>query len=371
MSERKNKKVTHIYKDFFPPTVGGIEKYLSFLAECVSQHGFDVEVFTSSRRLRSFYETLNKVKIRRLSEIIRVFSNPILPTLPMEFFRAKTDIFHFHFPYPFADFSYLISRLHKNDKIVVTYHSDVVRQKSLMPIYLPFFVVFFSKVTKIIVTTKKYAETSVYLKPFLKKCVEIPLFVDTELYKFSEKSYEIKKQFGKKVVLFCGVPRYYKGLEYLIEAMESVDATLVIVGASLGEVKKFAKKMKKAEKKIRPVGWIDEASLPDYLSMCDVFVMPSTERSEAFGLSLLEAMACSKPCITTSLGTGTDVVNRDGMTGFVVKPKSAEELAEKINLLLSDDNLRYTMGTKSRQIVEKEYSKEVVLPKILNLYNSL
>ena len=127
---------------------------------------------------------------------------------------------------------------------------------------------------------------------------------------------------------------------------------------------------RKLQKKVTFLGEIDNQSLVNYLYASEVFVLPSIFRSEAFGISMLEAMACGVPVISTELGTGTSFVNLHQKTGLVVKPADAESLADALKILLSDSALRMTLGQNAKQRVENLFTHDIMLNKIMEIYHS-
>jgi glycosyltransferase involved in cell wall biosynthesis len=116
---------------------------------------------------------------------------------------------------------------------------------------------------------------------------------------------------------------------------------------------------------------IHDDALPAYYQACDIFVLPASQRSEAFGTVLLEAMACGKPQVSTELGTGTSWVNQHGETGLVTPAADPAALVAAIGRLLADDALRVRMGQAARRRVETEFSDAMMLQRIEALYREL
>jgi rhamnosyl/mannosyltransferase len=271
----------------------------------------------------------------------------------------KADILHFQLPCPTAMLSYFLAR--PKGKIVVSYQSDIVRQKWAIGLYKPLLNKFLKRADYIIASSPNYIETSPFLRRYKDKTVVIPNGTDINKFYSSDPK--------EPVILFVGKLRYYKGLNYLIEAMQNIDARLNIIGTGSEELKlkKLTNKLG-LNNRINFLGNIPENKLPLYYANCSIFVLPACERSEAFGIVQLEAMASSKPVISTKLGTGLDWVNQDGITGITVPPKDPNALASAINKLLGDENLRKTLGQNTRSKVEKEFSKDLMLKRIHELY---
>ena len=227
---------------------------------------------------------------------------------------------------------------------------------------------------RIIATSPKYIDTSPFLQNFRDKCSVIPLGIDIERFNNPDTSpaYEIRKRYdGSEILLFVGRLRYFKGLRYLIEAMEHIDARLLIIGT--GPEESALKSMasgKNSSGKIIFLGDVSDQELPAYYAASDIFVLPSSHRSEAFGTVLIEAMASGKPVISTELGTGTSFININGETGFVVSPRSPESLSLAIRNLLKDAELRLRMGRNARERA-KEFSRDITSESVLKLYREV
>jgi rhamnosyl/mannosyltransferase len=181
-----------------------------------------------------------------------------------------------------------------------------------------------------------------------------------------------RSQHGARLVLFVGVLRYYKGLGVLLQAMTKVQGELLIVGR--GEestaLATRAKQLSIADR-VHFLGEISESRLRILRHACDVFVLPSLDRCEAFGIAQLEAMACGKPVVCSDLPTGVRFVNQHGVTGLLVPPGNPEALAEALNRLLDDPGLRDRMGRAARERVEREFRAERMISSTLEVYREV
>jgi len=179
----------------------------------------------------------------------------------------------------------------------------------------------------------------------------------------------IQRRFPGPRVLFVGRLRYYKGLDYLISAMEQVEAQLLVVGD--GRQRAALERQahgSPAARRIHFLGDVPQAELPSYYAAADVLALPSSHRSEAFGLVLLEAMACGTPVVSTELLTGTSYTNRDGETGWVVPPRDANALADALRACLADPERGRMMGARGRQRVQTEFGAELMVERVLQVY---
>jgi rhamnosyl/mannosyltransferase len=258
--------------------------------------------------------------------------------------------------------------------VVVTYHSDIIRQEFLLGFYRPFLRSFLSRTRVIMPTSMAYARSSPYLAEFLDKCEIVPLGIDTRLFdsvaeKMQSEIEKIRGVFGPEFLLFVGKLRYYKGLQFLIEAMRGIETPLVIIGSGPMEndLKALAANYDVTDK-VRFVGEVTESDLAVFYHACSMLVLPSVYRSEAYGLVQIEAHACGKPVVSTRLGTGVEFVNMDGKTGLVVSPASSAALMKAINELMADPERRSRMGEFARQRARTEFDLEHMFAKVEAVY---
>ncbi len=362
-------KILQIYKDFYPPIVGGIEGHINVLSKGLNKNGISVTVLVSNTNKGMIRECIDGIKVIKAPEFGRISSAPINPTFPqlLNELAKDSDLLHFHLPNPTSVISYLSCGIKR--PIIITYHSDIVRQEKLYFLYKPLEELFFPKIDRIIATSPNYIETSNILKKYKDKCSVIPLGVSIE--RFTSVNLidveKVKQIYKKPIVLFIGKFRYYKGLHLLLEAMKKVDALLVVIGNGDSKIQYncFCKD------KIVFLGEVDDETVNLYLNACDLLVLPSVLRSEAYGLVLIEAMACGKAVISTELGTGTSFVNINGETGLVVPANSANELTKAINKLLNDPDLRQKLGSNGKERVKKYFTDDKMVSDTIKLYENV
>ncbi len=337
--------ILHIYKDYFP-VQGGIENHVRLLAEGQVARGHQVTVLVTSRGRHTSRELMNGVQVIKAARLATIASTPLSVSLFAEAARQRPDITHLHFPYPLGEMAYYFCghSAHGRGPAVLSYHSDIIRQARLLRIYSPLMHRVLRSVQRIIVTSPNYLASSPVLSEFRSKCTVVPLAIDIGRFQHIDRqaAQDVRERYGGgPLLLFVGVLRYYKGLRYLLEAMPQIPARLLIVGEGpLGEALRAQAQELALGDKVIFLGRIADEQLPAYYRAADVFVLPASERSEAFGLVQLEAMTCGLPVVCTELGTGTSFVNRDGESGLVVPPRDPPALARAINALLADDSLR-------------------------------
>jgi len=372
---RMNKKhIVLVYKDFYPPVKGGIEYHLADIVSGLRGR-FDFTVLVQDKGVLPSKEEINGATVIRTGEILRVQSAPISPSLVPYFRRLKPDIWHFHLPNPTAYIAYLLARPRKS-RILVTYHSDIVRQKVLGCLNMPLLLAFLNKSQRILATSPQYAKSSLVLRMFKDKVKVLPLGIEPPAFIRSHvilaQALEIKKRLDKPIIVFVGKLRYYKGLPYLLKAMTYIDAHLIIVGdgAMRDELEGQITSLN-IKDKVTFEGEVNDERKWAILLSGDVFCLPSTQRSEAFGLAQVEAQLAGLPVVTTEIGTGTTFVTIDKLTGLVVPPCQSIPLAKAINLLLASEELRHKFGEAGRERAEKEFSLSKMIERLEVQYREL
>ncbi len=329
-------KILHVYKDFYPPVPGGVERYIHDVTTFMSSRGHECTVLVASgkpsvRERRRFHGDCEIVESPCLC---RILSNPVCPDLHLAMRRLQEeksfDLVHFHHPLPTAVFAWMAARL--DIPHIVTYHSDIVRQAALVPLIEPFLWPFLERAATVIATSPAYVESSIFLEK-LSNVKVVPLGVDTGRF-CPGPSAEPPGYF-----LFVGRFRRYKGIPTLLEAWKGMPgARLVMVGAGPldGAVRNASID---SGSMIDPVGEVSDGRLVELYRGATALLLPSTERSEAFGTVQIEAMACGTPVISTRIRTGVPWVNEDGISGITVPPGDAEALRQAVSAM-SDTGLR-------------------------------
>jgi len=361
-------KILHVYKDYFP-VVGGIENHIKLLAEKQAEDGHQVTVLVTSPGAKTTEELSQGVRVIKAARLATLASTPLSLSLPWHLWKQHPDVTHLHFPYPVAEVSqYLLGR---SRATVLTYHSDVVRQRHILRVYRPLMLRALAKVDRIIVTTPKYLQSSPVLQLFQPKCSVVPFGIDRHRFlSVDQKAVQaLRRRYGGgPLLLFVGVLRYYKGVNYLLEAMPQVSARLLVVGDGPMRTtwEAQARDLGLGDKVVF-VGRVSDEELPIYYHAADIFVLPASERSEAFGLVQVEAMSSGLPVVSTELGTGTSYVNCHGESGLVVPPRDPQALAEALNCLLRDEALRQRLA-KGALARSEFFSLERMMRDIYRVY---
>jgi glycosyltransferase involved in cell wall biosynthesis len=343
----------------YAPTIGGIETVAKNLAEGLQQiPGVEMEVLVCHNKPR-ITEMVDGVIVHRSHSWVTLLSMP----LSLDFFllfrklSPHADLIILHHPFPLGFLAYLLFARKK--PMVVYYHSDIVRQKLTGRLALPLIYTTLRQAKKIFASGNRVIKNSPVLQRYENKCIAMPYGLSLERFVLTDsvqaEVLKIKAKINTPLVLSIGRLVYYKGFEYLIEAMASVPATLHIMGAGPLQAK-LEQKIVELDlgdrvKIIAPV----EDLVPHYFA-ADIFVLASVAPSEAFGLVQVEAMAASTPVINTDLPTTVPELSVHGLTGFTVKPLDVVGLAAAIQQLLSNEALRRQFSDSARARAVQEYS---------------
>ncbi|RLG11868.1 glycosyl transferase family 1 [Candidatus Pacearchaeota archaeon] len=370
-------KVLHIGK-YYPPVFGGIERATFDIVEELNKRDIKTDVICFNSKNKYVEDEFNNYKV------FRVKTNFILASAPISFqifIKLKQivesgnyDILHFHHPNPIANLALFFCNL-KNKKLVVHWHSDIIKQKILLKFYKPFQNWLLKKADIIIGTSPNYIKHSEHLKKFKNKCIAIPFGIK-KLEVNSKKVKEIKTYYKNKKIIFA-LGRYvsYKGFKYLIEAGKYLNENTIILIGGDGPLRNFYEKLIKKlslQNRVKLVGNIPQEELGSYYEACDIFCLPSVEKNEAFGLVLLEAMSFGKPIVATNiLGSGVPWVNQHGITGINVEPRDPKALAEAINIILNNKEMYKKFSQNALKRYKNEFTLEKEIEKIIKLYLKL
>jgi len=368
--------ILHVYKDYFP-ILGGIENHVRLLAEGQATQGHDVTVLvTHPASARTTQAVENGVTVIRAGRLATVASTPLSLALPWQLSRQQPDIVHLHFPYPVGEVSQWVLR--RGRATVLSYHSDIVRQAGILRFYRPLLRRVLAAVDAIIVGSPPMRR-SAYLADHQAKLHLIPYGIALAHFQAQPADSELAAARARylasqpsPILLFVGRLRYYKGLDTLIRALPEIPGRLLVVGVGpmAGEWRSLAQEIGVAER-VSWLGEVSDADLPMLYHLADLFVLPASHPSEAFGLVQVEAMAAGVPVICTELGTGTSYVNQDGVTGRVVPPRDPAALAAAIRELLADPARRSAMAAAARSRVAAKFSQPVMVERVLTAYQAL
>lgn len=351
--------------------MGGIEIYLQELVRRQAQT-YSVGVLVANDGIRTKHEWMDGARLSRLGCLGSIKSMPICPALPWYVGRAKADLIHLHMPNPAAAFAYILGRC--KIPLVITHHSDTMGRASIRLLSDPFVQEVMRRASRIIVTSRRYADTSMELEAHRDKTVVVPLGIDPSKFGMVDPDAirEIKARYGPHFVIAIGRLVPFKGFEILIQAMQTVKGNLLLIGDGplRGHLERVARECK-VSGRVFFAGQVNNSQIVNYLSAADIFAMPSITRAESFGIVQLEAMAAGIPIINTSIESGVPDVSLDGMTGITVPPGEPASLAHALNSLLSDHELRLKMGEAGKGRVRSSFSVERMSERTMELYESV
>lgn len=346
-------KLLHVYKDFDPPVHGGMERHMALMCR-YQREWAEVEALTCSRSVWTRHVERDGTMVTEVGEWGRFQSAPASPLFPVYMRMKQADAVMVHVPNPTAELGWLMTR--PRGKLIARYHSDVVRQASAMKVYRPFQQAFLKQADRIVPTSQNYLDTSETLSPFRDKCTVISLGILPEDFATADKKLvaNCQEQYGEDYILFAGRHRYYKGLHVLVEAAQWIEGPVVIAGDG-PESESLKRQAGELGVEIHFPGRLTDAEMVAHLHGCAVMAFPSIQRSEAFGISIMEAHACGKPVVATQLGTGVEFINEDGKTGINVPVGDARAFADAANRLLKDANLRRDYGDYARNRIAERF----------------
>ncbi|MFI4940068.1 MAG: glycosyltransferase [Burkholderiales bacterium] len=367
-------RVLHVFKTYYPDSLGGVEQVIRQLSAATTQLGLSSRIFTLSRQAG-----VTPLLHDGATAIIRAQTHVEIASTPMSWNAAslfrdevrQADLIHYHYPWPFGDLLHLISGQSK--PAVLTYHSDIVRQRFLMHAYKPLLRRFFANLRAIVPTSPNYLESSALLQEYRHKTTVIPIGLDEASYPqpAPERLHYWQKELGQNFFLFIGVLRYYKGLHILLDACVNSESRVVIVGAGPVETDLKRQALQLGLTNVKFLGAVSDEDKVALLRLCCAVVFPSHLRSEAFGVTLLEGAMCSKPLISSEIGTGSSYVNINGVTGLVVPPNDPAALRSAMQRIGTDGKLAAGMGRQARERFEALFTADQMAQSYVSLYRQV
>ncbi len=374
-------RIAHLVCSFLPYQGGMGNSCFSQVKE-LALKGHEVVVFTPLYKKESQFNY--PFKVIKIKPIIKYGNAAFLPQIYQ--YLKDFDVIHLH--YPFFGVAEFIKFSKK--PIVLQYHMDVVGRglfKSFFNFHTKFILPKIIERADLIICSSvdyiKHSNIANLYKGNPKKFIEIPFGVDLNIFMPQNKDISLLEKYNlsaeEKIILFVGgldKAHYFKGVENLIKSFSRVNSeysgvSLLIIGE--GDLKPYYIKLAKdlgILNKVIFAGKVSNHDLPSYYNLSDIFVLPSVDKSEAFGIVLLEAMACARPAIASDL-PGVRTVVDDKKTGLLVKPGNTNDLTEKLKYLLENNEERQKFGLAARKKVEEVYNWEKIIEQLEKIYFSL
>ena len=365
-------RVLHVYRTYFPETQGGLEEVIRQISLNTKRLGTESRILTLSEAPSNQPIARPEITVYQTKKHAEIASCSISLNAIKQFRELVewADIVHYHFPWPFADCLHLWCSVNK--PTVLTYHSDIVRQRLLKIVYGPVMHRFLGQIDKIVCTSPNYFATSETLTKYQDKVEVIPIGLDRDAYTSVEDRRVVNaSQIIKPYFLFVGVLRYYKGLHILLDAIKDAPYQVIIVGS--GPTEKELKQQA-AELELTNVlftGHVSDQEKVRLIKSSRGVVFPSYLRAEAFGVTLLEGAMFGRPLISTEVGSGTTHVNVHNKTGLVVAPGSAKALRKALDYLFENKAEAEEMGRQAEQRYQQLFTGQQMGDRYFEVYQEL
>ncbi|WP_294902750.1 glycosyltransferase family 4 protein [Tatumella sp. UBA2305] len=365
-------RILHVYKTYYPDSYGGIEQVIYQLCHGCVKRGIESDVFTFSQQTPAGQKLWDDHKVIYNRTRLEIASTPFSLQAFAEFNKIKNDydIINYHFPFPFMDVMHLTGR--PDAKTVVTYHSDIIKQKTLLWFYQPVQDRFLKSVDSIIASSPNYLATSTILQRFKDKTSIIPFGLKpARISANNDRRNYWRQKIGGRFFLFVGAFRYYKGLNILLEAAARSGLPVVIAGG--GPMKADLEQQAKSSNasNICFAGMVNDEDKNILYELCYGVVFPSHLRSEAFGVSLLEGAQFGRPLISCEIGTGTSYINIHHETGLVIAPGDSHALAEAMKNLWDNPETARRYGENAGKWFAESFTSAKMIDHYIDHYQQL
>lgn len=348
--------------NYYSPEIGGIEKIAEAISEALKEE-YEIRVICFTHEKFGGKDVIGGIDVVRCGTQIRIASQQMSVKMPKIIHKQlddfNPDIVIIHTPNPFLE-SILLRNIRGNMKLIVYWHSDIVKQKVGERIFSRMTNKLLKRADKVIATSPNYIVGSKWLSKYSNKCVVIPNCIDEKKLELNRNAQliaeKIKKEYENNILCVCvGRQVPYKGFEYAVEAMKMLDDryVLYIVGKE-GKSTKLLKEVAADIERVVFLGEVDGDTLHAYMSSCDIFCFPSVTKNEAFGIALAEGMYYAKPAITFTIpGSGVNYVSVNNVTGLEVTNRDSKAYALAIKQLAENDDIRICYGKNAKKRVEE------------------
>lgn len=364
-------RILHFYKRAMPYSIGGAERIVHELASGAAACGHHVDVIALGDTAET--RDVDGYTAHCCPTLFEAASTPVSLSAARTFqtLARSADVINYHYPWPFMDVVHFLSGANKPS--VVTYHSDIVRQRLAGMLYAPLRYAFLKSVDVIVATSPNYRSTSPTLQSHMAKVEVIPLgLADVSCRAATpDRLAQWRARLGERFFLFVGALRYYKGLHILVDAAQGTGIPIVIAGSGPTEGALRSQVKRLNVDNVHLIGQISEDDKAALLALCCGVVFPSHLRSEAFGVTLLEGAMFAKPLISSEIGTGTSYVNIAGETGIVVPPSDPIALRAALERLWKNPSLGIAQGRNARARYEALFTTDRMCGAYLQLYQRL
>lgn len=374
----------HVAK-YVPPPYAGVEGHVDTLLRALCMGSLSPTLLAAAGAIDHWHGDAQRnyrvIGARAFGTVASAIMSPgVVPLARQELETGRSNLLHIHAPNPWGDLAALTAP--RGVPVVMTWHSDIVRQRKLMLLYRYVQRAVLDRVDRIVVFTPAHYASSVQLhqRDVAHKVVQVPIGIATDHLRPECADTEALARFrqfagDRRLILTVGRHVYYKGYQYLLDAlarMRESDSVLLMVGTGplTADLKAQAAALNIAHR-VHFAGEVNPGVLAAAYLACDFFCLPSVELSEAFGIASAEAMSCGKPTVVCQLGNGVNFLNQADKTSLAVPPRDVGALADALDTLVRDDALRHALGTAAQQWVQAEFSIEAMRDRTLALYQEL
>lgn len=367
-------RVLHVGK--FYPIVGGVEKVMyDIVTGTLAIKNVHCDMLCASVDRKNKIVRIGDASIICTATWIKAFATMISPMMVVKLRQLKGsyDIIHIHHPDPMAALALWLSGY--KGKVVLHWHADILKQKIALKLYRPLQEWLINRADVIVGTTPVYLEESPFLQRKGLNKICIPIGIDPIVFNENEVALLRKRYENKKIIFSLGRLVEYKGYKYLIEAAKFLPNDYVILIGGSGPLKQELTNLINSEglqEKVKLLGRISDIDLPNYYGACDLYIMSSIWKTEAFGIVQIEAMSCGKPVVATKIeGSGVPWVNENGVSGINVEPGNSDELAKAILIILSDEKCYNKFSECAKRRYNTLFTKERMIDSCVELYKSV
>jgi len=356
--------------------MGGVEKVMYDLLVGLSEKGVPCDMlcaYGEDGEKEFVLSPGNKIICTRT--LIKKYATMLSPDMitKLRKIAREYDIIHVHHPDPMAALALFISGY--KGKVVLHWHSDIVKQKKLLWMYTPLQEWLINRADIIVGTTPTYVASSRHLTKVQRRCTYLPIGIDP-IVPDKKKVEQLKRKYsGKKIVFSLGRLVHYKGYRYLVEAAKHLDDSyIVLIGGSgaLHDDLQAQINTLNLQERVKLLGRISDEDLPSYYGACDIYCLSSIMKTEAFAIVQIEAMSCAKPVVSCNIeGSGVPWVNANGVSGLVVEPENGKALAEAIIKITSDTTLYQKLSTGASARFHELFQKGRMISGCIDIYQRL
>ena len=368
------KKILHI-SNYYYPHVGGIETTAQSIVDTLKlTQNYEQKVICFG----DGPNIVDEIPVIRLPYFLKIASQAISfkyrSVLKKTIEEFKPDIIIIHTPNPLVE--HYLNRCHYTGKIIVYHHLDIYRQRILKYLVRPVTNNTNKRANIIVCSSEKYIDGSKELRKYKDKCRVIPLcYKEDDLALTSEEAIEVKrlkeKYKGKTMIFYSGRHARFKGIRYALWAIRPFNDIVFLIGR-VGPRHFMMDRQISYFKNAESLGLLDRSQYRIYMHAADIFVFPSITKNESFGMTLLEAMALGKPCITFNIpGSGVNFVSLNNITGIECDNRNVIEFRKAVSKLKDDPELRMKYGKNGMERAKELFSYKQFADSFYSLINEI